>query len=82
MTAFSRQHYETIAASIKHEADGWHASRGGTAYHDDEIDGSLRALRELTHSFVATFHMDSPDRFDEVRFVTACGFPPPERGED
>ena len=73
MAAFSRQHYETIAAAIKHQVDGW-------ADEDGEAT-AVEALRDLAASFVATFHMDSPDRFDEVRFMTACGFPPPQEGE-
>ena len=68
MAAFSKRHYEAIAASIRHIAD---------VYRFDPEDGTLAdgaryAHHAQAHGLADTFATDNPN-FNRARFLKACG---------
>ena len=58
--ALSKRHYEQIAATFKARADA-------------EDDSARGAMRWLARDLAQLFKKDN-ERFDESRFLKACGF--------
>lgn len=67
--AFNKRHYVAIAMRIKDEVES--TSQSDTA--DIEV-GKRSTLRHLARMLCYDFTLDNP-RFDDVKFMAACGFP-------
>lgn len=67
--SFQRRHYETIAASIKETIERTEkvdADLVGTRYD------RLLGIKRTAWTLAETFKADNP-RFEQVRFIKACG---------
>lgn len=64
---FTQRHYIKVAATIKATADRIHDE------NDIERGAQLRGVRRTAAHFAEMFADDNP-RFDQRRFLTACGY--------